>query len=95
MWYNKHGMANLLSVPMLEADGYTISTHTQGDWVVTSPRGTEITFKRDTGMTRGMSYIDVRKYQQGISMIEMIRGMPYVDARERQNGISMIKTVTN
>ena len=24
VWYNKYGMANLLSVPMLEADGYTI-----------------------------------------------------------------------
>ena len=26
--YNKYGMANLLSVPMLEEAGYTISTHT-------------------------------------------------------------------
>ena len=40
VWYNKYGMANLLSVPMLEEAGYTISTHTQGDWVVTSPNGT-------------------------------------------------------
>ena len=26
VWYNKHRMKNLLAVPMLEADGYTIST---------------------------------------------------------------------
>ena len=35
-------------------------------------------------MTRGMPYINVREYQQGMSMIEM--------TRDRQNGISMIKT---
>ena len=60
VWYNKYGMANLLSVPMLEADGYTIATHTEGDWIVTSPEGTKITFKRDTGVCRGMPYIDLR-----------------------------------
>ena len=73
VWYNKHGMENLLSVPMLEADGYAVSTHTQGDWVVTSPKGTKITFKQDTGMTRGMPYIDVREHQQGIGMIKTVR----------------------
>ena len=62
VWYNKHGMANLLSVPMLEEDGYKISAHTDGDWIVKSPKGKKIIFKRDTGMTRGMPYIDIRDY---------------------------------
>ena len=66
-------MANLLSVPMLEEAGYTISTHTQGDWVVTSPKGTKIVFKRDTGVCRGMPYIDLREHQKGISMIETVQ----------------------
>ena len=73
VWYNKHGMANLLSVPMLEEDGYAISTHTQGDWVVTSPKGTKIIFKWDTGVTRGIPYIDLQEHQEGISMIETVR----------------------
>ena len=29
VWYNKNGMANLLSTPILEAAGCVISTHTQ------------------------------------------------------------------
>ena len=66
-------MANLLSVPMLEEDGYTISTHTKGDWIVTSPKGTKIIFKRDTGVCRGMPYIDLREHQAGISMIKTVR----------------------
>ena len=59
VWYNKYGMANLLSVPMLEEAGYIISTHTKGDWIVTSPKGTKTVFKRDTGVCRGMPYIDL------------------------------------
>ena len=65
-------MANLLSVPILEKDGYTITTHTQGGWVVISPKGTKITFKRDTGVTCGMPYIDLREHHEGISMIETV-----------------------
>ena len=73
LWYYKYGMANLLSVPMLEEAGYTISTHTKGDWIVTSPKGTNIIFKRDTGVCRGMPYIDLREHQAGISMIETVQ----------------------
>ena len=47
-------MANILSVTMLEEAGYTISTHTQGDWVVTSPKGTDIVFKKDIGVCVGI-----------------------------------------
>ena len=45
VWYNKYDMANFLSVPMLEEESYTISTHTQGDWIVTSLKGTKIVFQ--------------------------------------------------
>ena len=78
-------MANLLSVPMLNAAGYVISTHTHGDWVVTSPKGTKIVFKWDTGVCSGMPYLDLREHQEGINMIETLQ--------EHQEGINMIETV--
>ena len=30
VWLNKSGIANLLSIPQLEKDGYTVSTSTKG-----------------------------------------------------------------
>ena len=63
VWLNKQGIANLISLPMLEASGYIVSTHTHGQWVVTSPQGNKTTFKRDTGMCIGMPYIDLRDHQ--------------------------------
>ena len=39
VWLNKKGIVNLLSIPMLEAAGYLVSTHTHGNWVVTFPKG--------------------------------------------------------
>ena len=57
---------------MLEAAGYLVSTHTHGVWVVTSPKGEKIIFKRDTGVCNRMPYIDLRDNQEGFSMIEMV-----------------------
>ena len=48
VWLNKKGIANLLSIPVLEAADYLVSTHTHGDWVVTSPKGKKTVFKRET-----------------------------------------------
>ena len=28
-WLNEKGIANLISIPMLKASGYTVSTHTK------------------------------------------------------------------
>ena len=47
VWLNERGIANLLSIPMLENAMYIVSTHTKGDWVVTTPKGKKIVFKRD------------------------------------------------
>ena len=60
MWLNKKCIANLIYIPMLEESGYIISTHTHIYWVVTTPEGKEITFKRDKGGCTGMIYIDLR-----------------------------------
>ena len=48
MWLNKKGIAHLLSIPMLEAAGYIVSSHKYGNWMVTSPKGMKIIFTQDT-----------------------------------------------
>ena len=53
-WLNEQGIANLLSIPQLEKDGYTIDYNTKQDWVVTTPEGKCILFLKETGMCEGM-----------------------------------------
>ena len=73
VWLNKKGVANLISVSMMEASGYILSTHTHADWVVTTPEGKDITFKRDKGVCTGMPYINIRDQKEGLVMIETVR----------------------
>ena len=47
LWLVRNGIANLLSLPQLEADGFTVSYHTGGNWIATTPHGKEITFHRE------------------------------------------------
>ena len=61
MWINKNGMSNLLYIPCLEEEGCHIEYATEKKWVVTTPQGVVISFKRDTGLTKGMPYIDMRE----------------------------------
>ena len=39
VWLNKNSIANLISIPKLEADGYVFRTDTKGEWQVVTPRG--------------------------------------------------------
>ena len=51
-----------------------MESHTDRDWVVTSPQGKRTIFKRDTGVCKGMPYIDLREHgQDGIAMISTVR----------------------
>ena len=70
VWVNKKGIVELISIPMLEASGYIVSTHTHADWVVTTPEGKYTTFTRDKGVCTGMPYIDLREQKEGLVMIE-------------------------
>ena len=38
-----------------------------------TPQGMIIPFKIDTGVTRGMPYIDTREWKEGIGMIKIVR----------------------
>ena len=67
------GIANLLSIPQLEEEGYVVDYNTERNWVVTSPKGNKITFKKGTGMYHGMPYINLRENHKGFQMIETVR----------------------
>ena len=69
VWLNERGIANLLSIPMLEDAGYIVSTQTKG-LGCNYPKNKKIVFKRDAGVCKGMPYIDLRTHKEGISMIE-------------------------
>ena len=73
VWLNEQGVTNLISIPMLEKDGYSVSKTTTGEWKVVTPAGDTIPFKRDKGLTVGMPYIDLREHQEGLAFIETVR----------------------
>ena len=70
---NENGIANLIYIPKLEADGYVVRTYTQGEWKVVTPEGETIPFKRDNEMCVGMPYIDLQDFKQGLVLIENVR----------------------
>ena len=59
-WLNKHGIANLLSIPQLEEDGFTVNK-TNTEWVIIILKGERIVFKLGVGLCKGMLYIDLRE----------------------------------
>ena len=74
-WYAPNGIANLLSIPALEASGYTVDYKTErSTWLVTSPEGKIITFKVDMGdtLTKGMPYLDMRD-KQAVALLNTVR----------------------
>jgi hypothetical protein len=73
LWLVRNGIANLLSLPQLEADGFTVSYHTGGNWIVTIPHGDEITFHHEEdGMCCGFPYIDMQS-KVAVAMIQTVR----------------------
>ena len=73
MWLNKNGIANLLSIPQLEQDGFVIDYNTKRNWTVKTPQGKEIVFRKDTGMCEGMMYVDMHEHQEGVAMLETVQ----------------------
>ena len=45
---------------------------TKKEWVVTTSKGNKIPFKQDTGLCKGMPYIDMRNFKEGAIMIETV-----------------------
>ena len=93
VWLNKKGIANLLSSPMLEESGYIVLTRTKSDWVVTTPKGMKIVFKRDKGICNRMPYIDLRENMEGFTMIEIIRKQFAGDTKREIERAHLARTV--
>ena len=70
MWVNKNGIANLLSIPCLEEEGYHIEYASDKERVLKITHGVVIPFKRDTGLTNGIPYIDIREWKEGFGIIQ-------------------------
>ena len=69
----KKGIANLLSIPQLEKDGYTIDYNTKSNWVVTMPSGKCLLFKMDsTGLCAGMPYLDMCENHEALVLIQTV-----------------------
>ncbi len=71
-WVNKHGIANLLSIPQLEEDDYTVDK-TNKVWTIITPKGEKIVLKLGVGLYKGMPYIDLRE-SHGFAMIKTVHG---------------------
>jgi hypothetical protein len=92
LWLVCNGIANRLSLPQLEADGFTVSYHTRGNWIVTTPHGKEITFHREeNGVCCGFPYIDMQS-KAAMAMIQTVC-QQYEDftKREVQDAIAACK----
>ena len=72
-WLNDQGIANLLSIPQIEKDGYVIDYNTYRDWVVTTPEGKTILFHKYFGMCEGTTCLDVRGNHNAFVMIQTVR----------------------
>ena len=62
-----------MAVPMLESTRYIVSSHTKKDCVVFTPKGRKLVIKRDTGVCKGVPYIDLRINKVGLAMINTVR----------------------
>ena len=60
MWVNNNGMVNLLSNTCLKEEGYHIEYASDKKWFVATLQGLLIPIKRDTVLTKCVSYIDMR-----------------------------------
>ena len=78
MWLVESGIANLLSIPQLEADGFKVEYSTNL-WTVTTPEGHVISFKKDTGKCHSFPYIEMGSLTalallQSVAKVETVRG---------------------
>ena len=84
-WVNETGIANLLSVPQLEKDGYQLEYNTTTGWLVHTPAGNTIRFEMDKGMCGGMPFIDLTA--------DPTTYLSRVNRNIADHGVAMVQTV--
>jgi hypothetical protein len=66
----RNGIANLLSLPQLEDNSFTVSYQTSGEWIVTTPHSKEIIFYREAdGVCHDFPYLITRSTAAVASMM--------------------------
>ena len=71
MWLNQNGIANLLSIPPFEADGFRMTCDTDTECIIYNPQGHKIVFKRDTVMCNRMPYINVCECMGDLALVNI------------------------
>ena len=71
MWIVESGIANLLSILHLEADGFAINNNAKRDWVVTTPEGEKFVLKKDTSKFKGITFIEMG-YQEDLALLQSV-----------------------
>ena len=69
MWINRNGIDNLLSIPQLEKYGYRITYKALKYWIVHTPEGVQVKFKRYTGLCNIIPYIYMRYHTEAFEMV--------------------------
>ena len=90
MWLNEGGIVNLLSIPQPEKDSFRVTTDIHEEWIVYSPQGEKLKFKRDTGLPENMPYIDVRDVTEAFANanIEAFQEKNIQTVRKNMEGFS-------
>ena len=78
MWLMRNGIANIISLPRLENDGFHVTYDTLKSWVVHFPDGTPIFFKRYNALCDQFPYVDVEYLNttkcESVNMLQTVRG---------------------
>ena len=72
LWLVRHGIANLLSIPRLEKDGFRVTYDTLTTWEIHCPDEKIITLKCDTGLCDRFLYLDMKEHKEEIAMLQMV-----------------------
>ena len=81
MWLVCNGIANLLSLPQLESEGYYITYYTLTNWIIHVLDGplctlcTELVLKRCVGVCKGFPYLDMADpdHRNTVVMLQSVR----------------------
>ena len=81
IWLVHNGIANLMSLPQLELEGYRITYDTLTNWVIHMPDGplrtlrTNILLKHGVGFCKGFLYLDMADpvHSNVVVMLQTIR----------------------
>ena len=73
MWLVKNLIVNLWSVTKLERQGCKLTYSFDTNWELVTLDGVRYTFQRDTGVCKGFPYIDMRKDEGGVALLNTVR----------------------